>query len=287
MPVLPGPPSGRDDLVAWVGTHLGQLTCDEVRPSPIRGGQDAADAALAGLNLTGYATRRSTVLPAAPRGDRALAVHPARAAAAAGGVGRGRRGAGAGPAAVRYQLLWQEYARHLYARVGVANGAPLRFASPAVAGRWEGKPWPERMACMAGTTTELYGNGWLVNQTRMWLSSEWAVAPGSRRSSDERDGPSPITTTLTPVILVNGASSVSRFSGASRPTYPTRTSPSGASARRTRSLRWTGSNAAVSTPRPQRRTGAMPCRPSIHAVAEEGTSVSAHGPCSLRRCRQT
>jgi deoxyribodipyrimidine photo-lyase len=185
MPPLPTPPTDRDGLVAWVRTHLGHLTCDDVRPSAIRGGQAAADAALAGLDLTGYAARRSTVLPAARRGATRLSPYirhgllslPEVWEAAAGAPARDRQ-------RFRDELLWQEYARHLYARVGAANAAPLRFAPPVVAGRWEGEPWPERMACMAATTAELHADGWLVNQTRMWLSSQWAVRAGR----DWRDG---------------------------------------------------------------------------------------------------
>ncbi|MEK9939214.1 MAG: FAD-binding domain-containing protein [Ilumatobacter sp.] len=40
------------------------------------------------------------------------------------------------------------------------------------------------MACVEETLAELEGDGWLVNQTRMWLSSEWAV----RRGGAWRDG---------------------------------------------------------------------------------------------------
>jgi len=40
------------------------------------------------------------------------------------------------------------------------------------------------MACMAATTDELHTTGWLVNQTRMWLSSQWSVRAGR----DWRDG---------------------------------------------------------------------------------------------------
>ena len=34
------------------------------------------------------------------------------------------------------------------------------------------------MACLASTVGELERDGWLVNQTRMWLSSDWAVRHG-------------------------------------------------------------------------------------------------------------
>ena len=53
MPLLPSPPTDRVELVAWVTEHLGHLACDEVRPSSIRGGQLAADAALTGVQVGG------------------------------------------------------------------------------------------------------------------------------------------------------------------------------------------------------------------------------------------
>jgi deoxyribodipyrimidine photo-lyase len=188
MPLLPAPPTGRPDVVEWVREHLGHLACDEVRPSVIPGGQAAADAALAGLDLTGYATRRSTVLPAGRRGATRLSPYirhgllplPEVWAAAAGAPARDRQ-------RFRDELLWQEYARHLYARVGAANAAPLRFAPPAGTGPWAGEPWPDRMACMAATTAELHEDGWLVNQTRMWMASQWAVRAGRDWREGERE----------------------------------------------------------------------------------------------------
>ena len=188
MPLLPPPPAGRPDVVAWVSEHLGHLTCDEVRPSPVRGGQAAADAALAALDLTGYARRRSQVLPVSSRGASQLSPY----------VRHGLlplpvlwQEAGRAPAAdarkFRDELLWQEYARHLYARVGRANREPLRFAEPRPATAWEGEPWPEQMACMQEAVRELTEDGWVVNQVRMWLSSQWAVRAGRdwREGADE------------------------------------------------------------------------------------------------------
>ena len=180
MPVLPPPPPDRDGAVAWVRTHLGHLAVDEVHASPtVRGGQAAADAALAALDLTGYARRRSTVLPSGRRGATRLSPYirhgllplPTVWAAAADAPAEDRR-------KFRDELLWQEYARHLYARLGRATLAPLRFAPPTGTGPWEGEPWPDRMACTAATTRELHEEGWLVNQTRMWLSGQWTVRAG-------------------------------------------------------------------------------------------------------------
>jgi deoxyribodipyrimidine photo-lyase len=56
------------DVVDWVVQHLGHLSADVPRASGIRGGQAAADVALAALDVTGYAKRRSQVLPVSARG---------------------------------------------------------------------------------------------------------------------------------------------------------------------------------------------------------------------------
>lgn len=92
----------------------------------------------------------------------------------------------------RDELLWQEYARHLYARVGTELGESLRYEQPrrpvAPEDRpFGGDPWPTEMNCMSATLDELHDDGWLVNQTRMWMASQWAVRVGAtwREGEDE------------------------------------------------------------------------------------------------------
>ncbi len=164
----------------WVRQHLGHLVCDPgAESSPARrGGQRAADAALAALDITGYAKRRSQVHPARSRGATALSpyirhglITIAEATAAVAGA----------PAADRRkfvdELWWQEYTRHLYARVGTRIDEPLR-RKPAVAS----PTWPEAMrddmVCLREVRDELEHTGWLVNQTRMWVASHWSVRAG-------------------------------------------------------------------------------------------------------------
>ena len=171
----------------WVAEHLGDLCRDEIRAGGIRGGQSAADAALATLDITGYARDRSTVLPVDRRGASRMSPYirhgltplPDVWAAVADAPSRDRT-------KYRDELLWQEYARHLYARVGRANGEPLRYAQPESTVEHR-EPWPERMNCMATVVGELHTDGWLVNQTRMWLASQWAVRSGAdwRAGEDE------------------------------------------------------------------------------------------------------
>ncbi|HEX8487170.1 MAG TPA: FAD-binding domain-containing protein [Propionibacteriaceae bacterium] len=195
MTTLPSPPSvvhGADpaDVVAWVATHLGDLTLegpDGVTAGAFAGGQSAADAALASLDIRGYAARRSAVLPVERRGASRMSPYirygllslPAVWAAVSGAPSYDR-------ARYRDELLWQEYARHLYARVGRATGEPLRFEQPRSAAV-PADPWPEQMNCMRAVVGELHHDGWLVNQTRMWLASQWAVRSGAdwRRGEDE------------------------------------------------------------------------------------------------------
>ncbi|WP_182558945.1 FAD-binding domain-containing protein [Microlunatus kandeliicorticis] len=185
--MLPAPPTDRAHLIGWVAEHLGDLTLegpDGIAAGGFRGGQSAADAALATLDITGYAKRRSTVLPVSARGASRMSPYlrhgllqlPEVWDAVADAPAQDRR-------RYRDELLWAEYARHLYARTGCDLGVALRREQPRPPS-WDGEPWPESMACMAAVTEELETDGWVVNQTRMWLASQWAVRAGA----DWREG---------------------------------------------------------------------------------------------------
>jgi deoxyribodipyrimidine photo-lyase len=178
------PDPGPDAAVAFVRDHLGDLTCDTPAASgAFRGGQTAADAALAALDVTDYARRRNDVWPPERRGAsrmspwirHGLLSLPALWAHVADAPPRDR-------AKYRDELAWQEYARHVYARLGRRLGDDLRARPPRPPrppATWD-DPWPRDMACMDANLTELYDDGWLVNQTRMWLSSQWTVRAGAR-----------------------------------------------------------------------------------------------------------
>lgn len=200
MPLLPAPPSLASgatpyDVAGWVARHLGDLTRegpDGVRPGALRGGQLAADTALAGLDVTNYARTRSTVLPVERRGATRLSPYirhglltlPEVWDAVAAAPERDRT-------KYRDELLWQEYARHLYARIGTRLGESLRMEQPRAGSRggaWSyDDPWPREMACMELVVDDLEHDGWLVNQTRMWAASQWAVRAGAtwRDGEDE------------------------------------------------------------------------------------------------------
>jgi deoxyribodipyrimidine photo-lyase len=182
----------REGVNDWVGEHLGHLTDDVViSPSPrFRGTQEAADAALATLDIAGYAGRRNEVLPESRRGATALSPYirhgllslPQVSDAVASAPSKDRQ-------KFRDELMWQEYARHVYARLSTRTGRALRFepqpvATDAPPDDPSDDPWERSMACMEATVGELERDGWLVNQTRMWMASQWTV----RHGADWRDG---------------------------------------------------------------------------------------------------
>ncbi|QNG37178.1 deoxyribodipyrimidine photolyase [Geodermatophilaceae bacterium NBWT11] len=179
-PVSQLPVPAVDDVPRWVGEHLGHLhRDDDVHPSGrFRGGQTAADTALATLDVTGYAGRRNEVLPESRRGASAMSPYirhgllqlPEVWDAVEDAPTRDRT-------KYRAELLWQEYSRHLYARLGTRTRSALRAEPARGHARWQ-EPWPREMACLDTVLGELDDDGWLVNQTRMWVSSQWTVRAG-------------------------------------------------------------------------------------------------------------
>lgn len=185
---VPLPEPGSE--VAWVRTHLGQVCWEapaDIAASPRwRGTQAAADAAVAGLELRGYARRRNEVWPPDARGATGLSPwirHGLLSLADLWSV------AGSAPAAdaekFRDELAWQEYARHVRARLGDAMRKPLR-ALP-VSGSGGDRAWDRTMVCVDETLVELERDGWMVNQTRMWLASHWTVRHGAPWRDGEDD----------------------------------------------------------------------------------------------------
>lgn len=167
-----------DDAGPWVRRHLGHLAVGAPLDAPARrGGQTDATAALAALDVTGYAKRRSMVDPPSARAASVLSPYiryglvdlAAAMQAASGPDGDVRR--------FRDELLWQEYARHLYARAG-AHGRSIDRRQPAVADEPWNDPMPSDMECLRAVRDELHATGWLVNQTRMWVASQWTVRAG-------------------------------------------------------------------------------------------------------------
>ena len=144
--------------------------------SHIRGGQTAANEALAELDITRYAADRSEVLPVGRRGATVLSPYIRHNllslkqvwAAVETAPWRDRE-------KFQDELMWQEYARHLYARIGTSFFENLTFDQVRDA---PGDGWNRDMHCIDQVVKELETDGWLVNQTRMWLASHWTVRNG-------------------------------------------------------------------------------------------------------------
>ena len=165
--------------VAVVERHLSHLVSDRIRASPdIRGGQMAADAALDAFDVAGYAATRSRVLPESARGASRLSPYIRHGLLPLREVWKAVAGPTADVSKFREELLWQEYARHLYARVGMQLHRNLRF-DVAWSGDYAPLAWPREMTCVNWALSSLETNGWLVNQARMWLASHYAVRSGA------------------------------------------------------------------------------------------------------------
>ncbi|MEZ5130323.1 MAG: FAD-binding domain-containing protein [Mycobacterium sp.] len=182
---LPDPPSGDDDIRSWVAQHLGDLcapTDSDATPA-LRGGQRAADAALQAYDVRGYARRRNNVWPTATRGSSRLSPYIRHGLLTLREVwDHVADGPRDDVAKFRDELLWQEYARHLYARMGTASRKSLRFTvderATGVPPGDADNPWVSEALCLESSFEELMETGWLTNQTRMWLASHWAVRAG-------------------------------------------------------------------------------------------------------------
>lgn len=179
---LPTPSPGNE--VAWTGEHLGDLCSDApARSGRFAGTQAAADAALAAYDVTGYARRRNEVWPPERRGASGLSPWIRHGLLPLPTVWAMVDGPSADRRKFRVELRWQEYARHLYARLGTATAESLRYQPEDDAGPTG--PWDRSMKCMDITVGELETDGWLVNQTRMWLASQWTVRHDARWQDGE------------------------------------------------------------------------------------------------------
>ena len=187
---LADPPPGRPEVHTWVMEQLGDLIA--VPPSgaigadpatPMAGGQQAADAALRAYNVRGYARLRNNVWPPPNRGSSRLSPYIRHGLLTLREVwNHVADGPQADVTKFRDELLWQEYARHLYARMGTASRTSFRFAveerTTQELPEQPGGPWSSSALCLQSSWTELVTDGWLTNQTRMWLASHWSVREG-------------------------------------------------------------------------------------------------------------
>ncbi len=163
------------DLSQVLSDHFEGLHSGGGRSS-IRGGQTAADAALANLDITGYAKKRSEVLPVSRRGASVLSPYIRHNMLTLKQVwNHVSNSPYEDREKFRDELMWQEYARHLYARIGTRLFEDLRFEQTK---NLSGHGWQGHLACVNFVVDELKTDGWLVNQTRMWLASHWTIRNG-------------------------------------------------------------------------------------------------------------
>ena len=161
------------NVIDIVEQNFSGLYSGAIGVSEITGGQTAANQALENLDITGYANMRNQVFPKSSRGASVLSPYIRHNILTLSDVSNAVRTA---PYKDREkfqdELLWQEYARHLYARIGVQLFENLRFQANK---DQAGDGWNREMRCIDEVVSELETDGWLVNQTRMWLASQWTV----------------------------------------------------------------------------------------------------------------
>jgi deoxyribodipyrimidine photo-lyase len=183
---LPTPIPSQEE--AWVREHLADVCCDVPVASPrFRGTQHAAIEAWKNFDVSQYAKTRNEVWPAENRGASGMSPYIRHGFFPLSYLWNTVDGPSADTQKFRDELLWQEYARHLYARMGTDLARPLRHETntrPHMGADLAQDPWDKTMACVSLATTELEQDGWMVNQTRMWLSSHWSV----RHGRDWREG---------------------------------------------------------------------------------------------------
>lgn len=161
------------DIFEIIERDFAGLFSGEIGLSSIRGGQSAANEALVNLDITRYAEDRSEVLPREKRGATVLSPYIRHNILTLSQVYSAVKDAPfKDREKFRDELFWQEYARHLYARIGTRLFENLRFEA-----NWQsaGDGWNREMLCIDQVVSELENDGWLVNQTRMWLASHWTV----------------------------------------------------------------------------------------------------------------
>ncbi len=178
---LPTPEPGQAGAERYVADHLGDLVADDVRGSDsFRGGQSAADQALASVNLVGYAASRNTVSPLRERGSTAISPYVRHGLLTLQQVWDSVDGPPEDRAKFRNELLWQEFARHWYARLGerTREGLVRELAVSDRPSLVDSSALDRSMACLDLVVGELEDEGWMVNQSRLWFASHWSVRSG-------------------------------------------------------------------------------------------------------------
>ena len=174
MAKLPVPLAQRTSIEEFIEAHLAHLVDEPGAGSPsIYGGQRAAHLALENFCVRGYAQKRNEVFPVERRGASKLSPYIRHGLLQLREVWEAVEG---GPerdvGKFRNELMWQEYARHWYACLGEQPKSALRQEPVDLR---PGGGWDRTLPCLDQVVTELETQGWIVNQTRMWLASDWTV----------------------------------------------------------------------------------------------------------------
>lgn len=209
--VAPSPPrtvatpsAGRWQAEAFVKEHLGHLIdrrgVDLPDSSSVyRGGQTAADTALASFDVEGYAAGWSHAYPMPRRRVSGLSPYVRHGFLSLQQLwDHVADGPDADVRAFRGELLWQEYARHRHARRRVHPGrsgsgdaaatetaAGERAPDPTAQRSTTGRGWNRSMGCVELALDELEEDGWLPGQARRWLANHWSVAKGEDPAEGE------------------------------------------------------------------------------------------------------
>lgn len=173
--LLPAP--GRKAAESFVEQHLSAFVDGQIEGSlRYTGGSSQGRRLLDQFDVSGYASRMFEVSPQRRRAASGLSPYLRHGLLSLGEVWRHvEDGPDQDVDAFRQHLLWSEYARHWYARMGLVSNTGLRrdLQPPA-----EPTGWNRDMACLEMTIEELEEEGWAVGRARSWLASYWAAAGG-------------------------------------------------------------------------------------------------------------
>ncbi len=160
-----------------VKKYFSGLCCDDFTYPFVTGGQSNADNALNQLNINRYATKRNNVYPLDSRGSSYLSPYIRHGLLSLSEVWKAvEKFEYKDRTKFQDELLWQEFARHLYAIVGKKSKQFLNYKIEMP----DSDPNNyKNMNCITAIEEELEKTGYMVNQTRMWFASHNSLRVGN------------------------------------------------------------------------------------------------------------
>ena len=160
-----------------VKKYFSELCCDDFTYPFVTGGQSNADNALNQLNINRYATKRNNVYPLDSRGSSYLSPYIRHGLLSLSEVWKAvEKFEYKDRTKFQDELLWQEFARHLYAIVGKKSKQFLNYKIEMP----DSDPNNyKNMNCITAIEDELEKTGYMVNQTRMWFASHNSLRVGN------------------------------------------------------------------------------------------------------------